>query len=214
MPADGITLTFVQRTRSGDDGTDTVSTWYESLRHVDSPGTQLHRHRAPGRRQQDLFTADSAWVMRGGKLFATRDHGNEFLPLIEGVHISRTTSELRGAEVDMSQVTSGKWQGRPVWIVGARSVADSTSPQFWVDVERNVVVRMILSPQNTAPMMNVHLDNYVPLSGGWLATKIVMTVDGAPRQSEEYSHWQTGVALSDSPFQPSTWTSAHHWASP
>jgi hypothetical protein len=63
-----------------------VATWFESLRHTDAHGTQLRIDiGAPSLGNGMLYTADSAWVFRDGKLTTTRGQGNEFLPMIEGV---------------------------------------------------------------------------------------------------------------------------------
>jgi outer membrane lipoprotein-sorting protein len=210
------TLTFVQKTTiRRRDGTDTVNTWYESLRHTDAHGTQLRIDADLAAGNGVLYTADSSWVVRAGKLVATRASGNEFLPLIEGVYVqpvARTVKELDSAKIDMSRVTRGEWKGRPAWIVGASSTADTTSTQFWVDVERNVVVRMLLSPSPNVPVLDIHLDGYVPLAGGWLATKIMMTEGGKPRQGEDYSDWKANVKLDDALFSVEKWGEAKHWA--
>lgn len=214
------TLTFVQKTTiRRRDGTDTVITWYETLRYTDAHRTQLRIDQGDlSAGNGVLYTADSSWVVRAGKLTATRPNGNEFLPLIEGVYmqpVARTVKDLDSAKIDMQRVSRADWQGRPAWIVGALSASDSTATQFWVDIERNVVVRMLLSPGGTGPMLDIHLDGYVPLAGGWLATKIVMTQGGQPRQSEEYSGWKANVPLEDELFSVEKWTSARHWhASP
>jgi len=211
------TLTFVQKTTiRRRDGTDTVITWYESLRHTDAHGTQLRIDMGDlSAGNGVLYTADSSWVVRGGKLTAARPNGNEFLPLIEGVYmqpVTRTVKELDSAKIDMQRVSRGDWQGRPAWIVGASSPTDSTATQFWIDIGRNVVVRMLLSPSGAGPALDIHLDGYVPLERGWLATKIVMTEGGKPRQSEEYSDWKANVPLSDELFSVEKWTDAPHWA--
>jgi len=199
------TLTFAQKTTiRRRDGTDTVETWHESLRYTDAHRTQLRIDRGDlSAGNAVLYSADSSWIVRGGKLVATRSNGNEFLPLIEGVYmqpVARTVKDLDSAKIDMQRVTRANWQGRPAWVVGASSPNDTTSTQFWVDVERNVVVRMLLSPGGPGPMLDIHLDGYVPLAGGWLATKIVMTEGGKPRQSEEYSDWKANVSLDDAAF--------------
>ena len=211
------TLTFAQKTTiRRRDGTDTVITWHESLRFTDARGTQLRIDMGDlSAGNGVLYTADSSWVVRAGKLTAARPNGNEFLPLIEGVYmqsVARTVKDLDSAKIDMQRVSRADWQGRPAWIVGAASPDDSTATQFWVDVERNVVVRMLLSPGGTGPMLDIHLDGYVPLEGGWLATKIVMTEGGQPRQSEEYSDWRANVRLGDDLFSIDKWVSAEHWA--
>ena len=211
------TLTFVQKTTiRRRDGTDTVITWHESLRFTDAHGTQLRIDQGDlSAGNGVLYTADSTWVVRAAKLAASRPNGNEFLPLIEGVYmqpVARTVRELDSAKIDMRRVSRAEWQGRPAWVVGASSANDTTSTQFWVDVERNVVVRMLLSPGGPGPMLDIRLDGYVPLEKGWLATKIVMTEGGKPKQSEEYSDWKANVPLDADLFSVEKWAQAKHWA--
>jgi hypothetical protein len=152
--------------------------------------------------------------VRAGKLARTDARGNEFLPLIEGVYmqpVATTIAQLKGTGVDMSRVTTGTWENRKAWIIGVTSTADSTSPQIWIDADRYVVVRMVLAPAPTTPVMDIRLGNYVALEGGWLATKVDMLVGGKPRQTEEYSTWKANVDLAPSLFDISSWTSAPHW---
>jgi hypothetical protein len=210
------TLTFTQQTTQFPAGkAPVVSTWYESLRYTEPTGTQLRIDIGePSAGNGVLYTADSGWVVRAGKLTASRG-GNEFLPLIEGVYmqpVERTLRELASTKIDMQSVSGGRWRDRAVWIVGTSTAGDTVTPQFWVDAERNVVVRIILGASPTASM-DIHLDNYVPLAGGWLAAKIEMFIGGAPRQFEEYSGWKANVDLSPALFDVATWTTAPHWAS-
>lgn len=210
------TLTFVQKTTQFlPNGTTNVDTWHESLRHTPSTGVQLRidiGDLANGRGM--LYTADSTWVVRNGTLAATRPSGNEFLPLIEGVYVqplSKTIAEIAAMKVDLARVHAGTWRDRPVWVVGASAASDTTSPQFWVDQQRNVVVRAILRP-DSATTMDIALDGYEPVGPAWLATKIVMAINGKVIQSEEYSDWKTDVALPASLFDVKAWTSGPHWA--
>jgi hypothetical protein len=211
------TLTFVQKTtRHRADGTQTTSTWLESLRHTDGGGTRLRIDVGDlGAGNGMLYTADSTWRITAGKVTDTRGEGNEFLPLIEGVYmqpVARTVEQLKPTGVDMQRVITASWRDRPVWIVGASSAADTTSPQFWIDRDRNVVVRMIMVPAPNAPTMDIHLDGYVPLERGWLATKIAMNVGGKPVQTEDYSEWKANTELAPALFDPAMWTTAPHWA--
>jgi outer membrane lipoprotein-sorting protein len=211
------TLRFVQKTTQWKaDGTMSIATWYESLRHTDATGTQLRIDLGdPSIGNGTLYSADSTWVVRDGKLTAARAGGNEFLPLIEGVYmqsVERTVAELATTGVDMQRVSASTLDGRPAWVVGARSAADSTSPQLWIDSERLVLLRMILSPAPGAPVMDIQMRDYVALGGGWLATKVVMTVGGKPRQVEDYADWKANVDLSPDLFSPSSWKTAAHWA--
>ncbi|PWU22740.1 MAG: hypothetical protein C5B48_09760 [Candidatus Rokuibacteriota bacterium] len=210
------TLTFVQKTtQRRPNGTDTISTWYESLRQ-NGNRTELRIDMGdPSNGNGVLYTADSVWRVRDGKVVSANVGGNEFLPLIEGVYfnpVSQTVHELESTKIDMSRVSEGRYMNRRVWIIGATSPTDTTSPQIWVDVDRKVTVRAILSFAPNAPAFDIHLDGYVPIESAWLASRITMTQGGVPRQTEEYRDWKVNVELPAGLFDVATWTTAPHWA--
>jgi hypothetical protein len=207
------TLTFDQTTTQySPAGEPRVSKWRESLRHDPGRGAQLRIDVGdPADNNVILYTADSVWVVRAGKLVRTGAHGNEFLPLIEGVYmqpVERTARELRGLGFNLDHVFSGQWNGCPAWIVGAASPSDSMSPQFWVDKEHNIVVHAVIAPGPNAPPIAIALDKYEPLAGGWLATKVSMTMAGRPMQTEEYANWQGNIDVPAGLFDPSQWPAA------
>jgi hypothetical protein len=211
------TLRFVQKTtRYGSNGAPTFATWYESLRQTPDGRTQLRIDLGdPVGGNGILYTADSSWVFRGGKLSAARAEGNEFLPLIEGVYmqpVDATIRQLASTGVDMNRVMQGTWDGRSATVIGVGSAADSVSPQIWVDDERNVVVRMLLRPTPSSPPMDIHLGDYVQVGAGWLATKVAMTVDGKPVQTEDYADWKVGMPLPADLFTTGAWSARGHWA--
>jgi hypothetical protein len=98
------TLTFAQKTTTYRVGAPVVSTWYESLRYTDGSGTQLRIDIGdPSAGNGVLYTADSSWNMRGGKLARASNRGNEFLPLIEGVYVqpvARTVQQLTASGLE------------------------------------------------------------------------------------------------------------------
>jgi hypothetical protein len=212
------TLTFTQKTTTRRrDSVDTVSTWYESVRYDTTKGTQLRIDIGdPAAGNGVLYSADSFVVMRAGKLVTARAGGNALLPLIEGVYlqpVARTAAELAPTKLDLARpIVDARWNDRPVWIAGATSAADTTSPQIWVDVERKVVVRAILVPVPSAPAMDIRLEDLVPLAGGWLATKCEFYVAGVRAQSEQYQDWKANVDLAAALFDTATWSTAPHWA--
>lgn len=211
------TLTFRQKTtRRGQDGTEREETWYETLTHT-AAGTKLRIDMGDlSAGNGVIYTPDSSFRVRAGKAQQPSASGNEFLPLIEGVYVqpvAKTVKELDQMKVDMSKVRSGTWDGKPVWIVGASSEADTTSPQFWVDTDRKVVVRMIVAFAPNQPPFDVHLGGYERVgNGAWLATKIEMFQGGVRRQAEEYSDWKVDVPVDPALFDVTKWTTAPHWA--
>lgn len=210
------TLTFVQRTtRHRPDGTTQVSTWYEAEK-----GPRLRIDMGdPALGNGALYTADSVYVMRGGKVARAMAEGNPFLPLISGVYIQPldvTIAQLAPYKVDLAATHTRDWEGRRTFVVGAASAADTTSPQFWVDVDRLIVTRFLLPlfPTPDNHVQDARLENNVPVAGGWLATRVRMLDRGVPAQTEEYSDWRVDVPLADSFFQAEHWSEGPHWATP
>ena len=212
------TLTFVQKTtRKTADGKDSVATWFESVRYTAAKGAELRIDiGSPSLGNGVLYTADSLWAFRNGKLAVTRAGGNALIPLIESVYmqpVDRTVRELASTGVDFSRATiKGRWQNYDVWIVGVTSAADSVSPQIWVDAKTKVVVRSIFSPVPGRPMMDARFQKYVPLAGGWLATQCMFYIDGKFSQGEDYQDWKANVPLDPALFDVATFTTAPHWA--
>ena len=210
------TLRFVQKTtQHRPDGSTVIATWYESLRHT-AAGVELRIDIGdPAKGNGILYTADSSWRFRDGKLVAASADGNEFLPVIEGVYVqplARTVADLAPAKMDLARVAHATWEGRAATIVGVASTADSTSPQLWIDDERNVAVRMIIPGGANRPPFDVRLTDYVPVGGGWLATKVILSIGGVPAQIEDYADWKVDVDLPDALFSRTAWIPARHWA--
>jgi hypothetical protein len=208
-------VTFVQKTTQFRPGQpDRVQTWWESLRYTPRSGVQLRIDAGDlTSGNGSLATADSTWIVRNGVLAQTRPGGNEFLPWIEGVYVQpleQTERQVRAMGVDLEQTRKGTWRGRPVTVVGATTPEDTTHSQAWIDDERQVIVRMIVA-QPAGPLLDVSLEDYVRVGGGWLETKVDIYVDGMLRQREEYSDPKADVALPDALFDPGSWLTAPHW---
>lgn len=212
------TLRFVQKTTQfRNDTVVNIATWYESLRQSPEGHTQLRIDLGdPQTGSGVLYTADSSWRFRAGKLLGATANGNEFLPLIEGVYvqpIEQTAKEIQSTtHVDFAKVGRTEWQGRPATIIGTSSASNLTVPQIWVDDERNVVVRALVGGRPGEPMLDIHLDDYVRVGGGWLATKIEMTQGGKRLQFEDYADWKAGIDLPSDLFSITEWVPKAHWA--
>jgi hypothetical protein len=210
------TLTFQQRTvQRRPDGTEQVSTWYEA-----QSGDRLRIDMGnPAEGNGALYTADSLYVVRGGKVVRAVADGNPFLPLISGVYLQPldvTVRQLAPYRINLNAAYTREWEGRRTFVIGATSAADSTSPQVWVDADRLIVTRFLmpLFPSPERRSQDVRLENNVEVGGGWLATRVRMLDKGVPVQTEEYSDWRTGVSLPASFFQAEKWTQDPHWHRP
>jgi len=209
-------LTFVQKTTTWDSTrTPRYETWYETVAEHDGRVVLRIDRGLPSAGNGVLYTVDSVWSMRAGKLAAARPTGNPFLPLIQGVYVQpvdKTVRELSGTGVDLSKGYNGTYEGAKVTVIGAASSVDSTSPQIWIDDTRNVLVRMILSFAPGRPPIDVHLGGYERIGPAWLATKVTMSANGVPTQIEDYSNWKVDQPLSPELFDVTRWTTAPHWA--
>jgi outer membrane lipoprotein-sorting protein len=201
------TLTFGQKTTTFRNGEKRVQSWHEYLRHT-AKGTQLRIDFGDASKGNGvLYTPDSAFRFQNGKLAGKTADGNAFLPLIEGVYVqpvAKTVAELAQTKVDLGRMYVGTWKSKPVWVVGATSVADSTSPQFWIDPAQKVILRMVMKFSGPDPL-DVVLDDYVQAGNGMLATKVTMSVKGSPVQIEDYADWKVDVTLPDSLFDINAW---------
>ena len=209
------TLTFVQKTtKRRPDGTDSVSIWYESLL---SPSRLRIDVGNPSAGNGVIYTSDSLYIVREGALVRTIADGNVFLPFVAGIYtqpVARSLAELAAFKFDMSRMRLDTWEGRPVYVVGARDARDLESPQFWIDAERMIATRILVPiiPNGKAKAQDIRLEEYVEVGGGWLATAIRMLDAGELLQGEEYSDWKAGVALSPDFFVAEKWSSVAHWA--
>src|SRR5437763_10242959 len=124
------TLTFVQKTTvTRPNGVVDTSTWYESLR---SPDRLRIDFGDPTKGNGALYTADSLYVVRAGKVTRALGSGNPFLPFVAGVYtqpVETTIRQLAPYKFDLSVIRSDTWQGKPVYVVGAKSPQDLDSPQ-------------------------------------------------------------------------------------
>lgn len=207
-------LTFVQKTTvKKPDGTSTVTTWYESVH----GGAHLRIDFGnPADGNGAIYTPDSLIAVRQGKVVRAVGYGNPFLPLIMGVYlqpVTETARQLALYSINLDRVSDGQWEGRRVYVVGAANAADSTSPQFWIDRERLVLVRMLVPFAPGRPVSEARLGGYVKVGGGWLATTVGILHDGQI-QTEEYSEWTPRDTLAAALFDPAQWSTAPHWARP
>jgi hypothetical protein len=210
------TLTFIQKTTFYRPGApERVQLWWESLRYTPERGVQLRIDvGSPADGNGQLATADSQWVVRNGTVAQVRANGNPFLPWIEGVYVQPvdlTERQVRAMGVDLQKVRKGTWRGRPITVVGASSATDTTHSQAWIDDERQVIVRMIVRADSTAPILDVPIDGYVRAGNGWLGTKVDIYRDGVLIQAEEYTEWRVDIPLPEPLFDPAQWTTAPHW---
>jgi len=205
------TLTFLQNnTEHHPDGTIEHSTWREWLQ---APGKLRIEFQPADSRNGVLFANDSIFPFRHDSLLSSRVFVHPLLVLGFDVYmqpVERTIAQLRQAPrvFDLSVLSEGSWQGRPVWIVGAKA-GDLHTRQFWVDKERLVFVRMLEpTPRDTAKTADTRFNKYAPMGGGWVSAEVEFLVDGQQQFLEQYEQIQTNVALPATLWDPRQWKAA------
>lgn len=207
-------VTFTQlTTQTRPNGVTDTTTWYEALQ---SPARLRIDFSDPAKGNGVIYTADSLYVVREGKVTRTAAQGNPFLPFVAGVYTQPLDSTLRQIapyKFDLNKLRRDMFDSRPVYVIGATEANDTTSPQFWVDIERLVVVRMIVAfnPATPADVGDIALLDYRQVSGGWLAVKVEIKHGGQLIQKEEYSNWKGNVDIPADFFVAEKWSAVPHW---
>ena len=190
------TLTFVQNnTQYHPDGTVEHSVWREWLM---APGRLRIEFQPADSGNGMLFAADSQFAFTKDSMTIARAFVHPLLVLGFDVYaqpVDRTIALLTQRRIDMSVLSETTWEGRPVWVIGAKA-GDLHSRQFWVDKERLVFVRL-LGPagQDTSKTSDTRFNKYAPLAGGWVSPEVEFLVDGQRQFLEEYVEIQANVPM-------------------
>jgi outer membrane lipoprotein-sorting protein len=204
------TATFVQKTTDYDkDGNKKVSTWYEAL---SVPGSLRIDFTPVKDGNGILFTNNTVYSFKDGKVDNTRQFVHPLMILgfdIYKLPPERVLEVLKGLKFDLAIFREDTWQGRPVYIVGAKQ-GDLHSPQFWIDQKNLYFVRMLRpTGKDGAQTQETQFNKYQRLGGGWMAPEVIIKVDDQIRTTEEYSEMRADVSLDSKLFDPQYWTSVH-----
>src|SRR5437870_1751214 len=126
------TATFVQKTTNIDkDGNKKVETWYEAL---SVPGSLRIDFTPVKDGNGILFTNNQIYSFKNGKLDNKRPYVHPLMVLgfdIYRLPQAEVIEKLKGLKFNLSVFREDTWQGRPVYVVGAKQ-GDLHSPQFWI----------------------------------------------------------------------------------
>ena len=204
------TATFVQETTNiQPDGTTKVETWYEAM---SVPGSLRIDFTPTKEGNGILFTGGKILVFKNGKVDDARPFEHPLLILGFDVYrapAADVIAKLQALKFDLSQFREDTWQGRPVYVVGAKA-GDLHSPQFWIDQKNLYFVRMIRpGGKGGAQTQEIQFNKYQKLGGGWMAPEVIFMVDGKVVTTEKYSDMRADVELDPKLFDPQFWTTVH-----
>jgi hypothetical protein len=203
------TLSFVQQnTATRADGRVEHSTWRE---YAAIPGRLRIEFEPVDSQAGLLFVSDSQFLFKGGRLTRATAFVHPLMVLGFDVYVDsveRTAQRLERLGFDLTTVHEDSWDGRPVYVVGAR-LGDLRTRQFWVDKERLVFVRLLEpAPRDTSHTNDIRFNRYQPAGAAWLSAEVEFLLDGHQRWLEQYTEIATGKPLSDALFDPRRWTEA------
>lgn len=138
----------------------------------------------------EIYLHDAAYYFEGGKLARERKAVHTVLLLGFDVYVQppeKTIQTLAADGMNLNVIREDAWKGQSVWVVGARE-GDQTTPQFWIEKERLVLVRTVRKSA-AGHLVDVELTGYEPLGGGWIATELVFKRGGLPYISEKYLNY-------------------------
>lgn len=204
------TATFVQKTTEFDkEGNKKVSTWYEAL---SVPGNMRVDFTPVKDGNGLLFTGANIYSFKNGKAEDSKPFVHPLLILgfdIYKLPLAEVLETLGKLKFDLAILRKDTWQGRPVYVVGAKQ-GDLHSPQFWIDQKNLYFVRMLRpAGKDGALTQESQFNKYQRLGGGWMAPEVIFIVDGKTVTTEEYSELRANVPLDSRLFDPQYWTTVH-----
>ena len=204
------TATFVQKTTNIDkDGNRKVETWYEAML---LPGSLRIDFTPTKDGNGILFTDGQIYVFKNGKIDNNRPFVHPLMVLgfdIYRMSENEAIEKLKGLKFDLSIFHEDTWQGRPVYVVGAKA-GDAHSAQFWIDKKNLYFVRMVRpAGKDGTQTQETRFNEYVKLGGGWMSPEVVFLVDNKVVTIEEYSDLHANVTLPNKLFDPQSFATVH-----
>ena len=204
-------ITYLQQNRSHVTGTDTVP----EVRYValDPPRRmRIDFHPLPAGNGV-LLVRDTQYEVASGRARPGTPSVERRALLQHDVYFltpPETIARLRALGYDLSKVREESWEGRPVFVVG--STGDLQSPQFWVDRELMLLVRL-LEPSLRDPTrtLDTRLLEYERIGSGWIPRRIDVFEGGVRTQSQQVREIRVNMPLDSLLFVPDQWTRARHW---
>jgi len=204
------TATFVQKTTNIDkDGNRKVETWFEAMT---LPGSLRIDFTPTKDGNGILFTNDQIYVFKNGKVDTNRPFVHPLMVLgfdIYRMSESEAIEKLKGLKFDLSIFHEDTWQGRAVYVVGAKA-GDAHSAQFWIDKKNLYFVRMIRPVgKDGTQIQETQFNKYTKLGGGWMSPEVIFLMDNKVVTIEEYSDLHANVTLPDKLFDPQSFATVH-----
>ncbi len=153
----------------------------------------------------EIYVTDTVYYVEKGKVVRQKKAVHTVLLLGFDVYVhppEKTIQTLESDGMNLGVIRADTWQGRPVWVVGAQS-GDNTTPQFWIEQERLLLVRAVRKSASGF-LVDVQIGGYEPLGGGWVATEFAFYRDGQPFITEKYRSYSVPESIDPATFDASS----------
>ena len=207
-------LTFNQTTTLlGQTGQNNDQLWYVA---ISAPGKQRIDYVNPDLGNGVLVRSDSTYIFANGRQVRATSGWNELLLLTQDVYHQPpevTISVLRSLGYQLSRIQTRSFDGRTAYVIGAQSITDSSSRQFWVERERLVLVR-VREKRGENQFSDIRIGEFIKAGDGWIAKQTYQLMNGMPRLHQQVAGLKVDPALSPDLFEPKLWSSVKHWSKP
>ena len=201
------TMSFLQNnTAYTSTGQEQHSQWYE---HLEVPG-KLRIAFLPAAQRSGLVQVDDKVAsFDNGIRVDFRPSVNPLLLLTADVYVAPLPTIVRGLDslsVDLNTVRVDEWEGRPVYVVGAKA-GDSTSNQMWIDADKLILLRFIQRGKSgERPMVSdIRVSGYKDIQGYQVPTEFLVIRNGRPVWREQYANVRINEELPAGTFDQALW---------
>jgi hypothetical protein len=201
------TMSFLQNnTAYTSTGQEQHSQWYE---HLEVPG-KLRIAFLPATQRSGLVqVGDKVASFDNGIRVDFRPSVNPLLLLTADVYAAPVPLIMRGLDslnVDIDVIHTDEWEGRPVYVVGAKA-GDSTSNQMWIDADRLLLLRFIQRGKSTErPVISdIRVGSYKELQGYQIPTEFLVIRNGRPVWREQYANVRINEEFPPGTFDQALW---------
>jgi hypothetical protein len=201
------TMSFLQNnTAYTSTGQEQHSQWYE---HLEVPGKLRIAFLPAAQRSGLVQVGDKVASFDNGIRVDFRPSVNPVLLLTADVYAAPVGTIMRGLDslnVDTDVIHTDEWEGRPVYVVGAKA-GDSTSNQMWIDADKLVLLRFIQRGKSTErPVVSdIRVASYKELQGFQIPTEFLVIRNGRPVWREQYANVRINEDLPAGTFDQALW---------
>jgi hypothetical protein len=201
------TLSFTQNnTLYSARGGATNSQWRERIA---LPGKLRIDYLPLTQRSGVLFDGSRVHTFDNGRAIDAQPGVNPVLLITADLYvqpIERSRQLLDSIGFDLTKLRKDTWDGQPAYVVGA-SAGDSTTSQFWIDVDKLVAVRVVQKERRGTRdiVTDVRFGKFMEFGGFPIATEVLQYRDGRLVFREQYVEIKVNDPIPDATFDATKW---------